>query len=179
MVAQSIATSKLPASGYTHTYFHTMRLDLFKLSTFPSDLRIDDIAATAMDEVDNILSILGINPFHLHSIHTPKAFPSIDTWFLDSENDDTSEAFDDDQELEGTQLNRLIDLANSSRRILLTNKDMCFSCTNGTGYYRCVNCLSLLNVYLLSHGTTLGMTQMTRCQLQCVHLCQMNTKSFQ
>ncbi|KAF7776802.1 hypothetical protein Agabi119p4_5195 [Agaricus bisporus var. burnettii] len=124
VVAQSIATSKLPANGYTHTYFHTLGLDLFKLSRFPSDSRIQDLATTAMDEADSLLSVLGINPFHLHSIHAPNMFPSIDTWFLDTEIDDTLENYDDDdQELEGARLNHLIHLADNLHRTRLTNED--------------------------------------------------------
>ncbi|XP_006459004.1 hypothetical protein AGABI2DRAFT_66018 [Agaricus bisporus var. bisporus H97] len=123
---QGIEKSKLPAMGYSHTYFMTGGLDLAKLSVYPTDLQINDVAAIAFDEVDNLLSILGINVRRLRSRYARHPLPSIRSWFPDVGNEDAVNDMDevgDQEEFDTTHLLSLVTRANDPKRPLLPLKE--------------------------------------------------------
>lgn len=75
-------TSKARANGYNHTHADCDGVDLSLLSIFPSDEDINQFAAQAFEEAQNLLAITGIIPSSAASLNA--TLPSISTWFPDS-----------------------------------------------------------------------------------------------
>lgn len=69
------------ASGYTHTYGNTCKINLKALSTFPSDEQINDAARDAYQQAENLWSLLEVVPALLND--NVFRLPSIHTWFVD------------------------------------------------------------------------------------------------
>jgi len=57
---------KAHASGYSHSYFNHEGLELFALSTYPSDANIELASQSAAEEANSLIMLLGINPDTLH-----------------------------------------------------------------------------------------------------------------
>ncbi|EIW74508.1 hypothetical protein CONPUDRAFT_159809 [Coniophora puteana RWD-64-598 SS2] len=74
--------------GYHHTLFDSIRVDLPRLATFPSDSQIDACSEKAWEEVDSLFMRLGLSPAEFLGDHTEETLrlPSIRSWFT-SETD--------------------------------------------------------------------------------------------
>jgi hypothetical protein len=69
------------ASGYTHGYGDTRKINLKALSTFPSDEQINDAARDAYQQAENLWSLLGVVPALLND--NVFRLPPIRSWFVD------------------------------------------------------------------------------------------------
>ncbi|KIY43701.1 hypothetical protein FISHEDRAFT_52985 [Fistulina hepatica ATCC 64428] len=76
---------KARATGYTHTYFDDAGIDLLALATFPNNEQIDELAYAAMQEVESLLSAIGINSAHLVRMQDliKAQYPSLQEWYPD------------------------------------------------------------------------------------------------
>ncbi|KAM6495644.1 hypothetical protein JOM56_008350 [Amanita muscaria] len=93
------ADPKARASGYSHTYFDHTNIDLRALATFPSDDEVDAAAEMASQEVESLISMLGITPrllYHLQSsTAVPVILPPVRMLLSTSSLDDNARANDD------------------------------------------------------------------------------------
>lgn len=98
---------KAQAAGYYHSYINTHNIDLLSLARFPSPSAITNAARAANDEVDSLITLLGIIPDSLHGVDDiAPHLPPVDTWAPDFDDN-----FDDDEhdaENETEILNRTI-----------------------------------------------------------------------
>ncbi|KXN92068.1 hypothetical protein AN958_10120 [Leucoagaricus sp. SymC.cos] len=100
-MAQTAVNSRLPATRYTHTYFHMAELDLTNLSKFSLSSHIDYIACQAMEDVQNLFFLVGVNIAQLTLLcMLPNPLdielPTISSWCSDSD-DPTQENFEASQ----------------------------------------------------------------------------------
>ncbi|KAJ7828434.1 hypothetical protein B0H13DRAFT_1656272 [Mycena leptocephala] len=60
MLNAETITGKTKANGYSHTYTDNRDLDIRALSTFPSDVEIDNASVRAHEEAENLFALLGV-----------------------------------------------------------------------------------------------------------------------
>lgn len=102
--------SKARAAGYNHTYLNTSGIDLLALAQYPSQETMELAAEQAADEVDSLISMLGIIPLTLHNLTEDYHLPSISTWMddLDDNMSDLNSDFSDDDDNEAEMLEAVV-----------------------------------------------------------------------
>lgn len=60
--------AKTTASRYNHTYLDCTNIDMIALATYPNDNQMNDIAAQAAADVDNLLQVIGVVPARLNTL---------------------------------------------------------------------------------------------------------------
>lgn len=61
----TMSNPKAWASGYAHTYFDTLGLDLINLAKYPSNDEINEVAEQAAGEANSLLGMLSLSPHRL------------------------------------------------------------------------------------------------------------------
>ena len=87
---------KARASGYSHTHTDTRGINLLALSTYPTDLEIQEATNRAYEEAHSILAYLGLTAENLYC--SRPSLPSISSWWADNNTHD--EDSDDDRDLD-------------------------------------------------------------------------------
>ncbi|KAL0563690.1 hypothetical protein V5O48_018374, partial [Marasmius crinis-equi] len=100
------SNAKSAASGYNHMYLNPHKVDILKLSVFPSERDYSRIATSAAAEADSLIMLLGLNPSELHPSVPDKSeehLPGIETFFRTAGEGSNSLAVDDDDGYSGEE----------------------------------------------------------------------------
>ncbi|KAF9472308.1 hypothetical protein BDN70DRAFT_818838 [Pholiota conissans] len=85
---------KARANGYSHTHTDIRDIDFGMLSSFPTDVNIQQASTRAYGEAHSIFSYLGLTPEQLYG--SVVRFPGISTWYTDQDNIDSDSECDSD-----------------------------------------------------------------------------------
>ena len=83
---------KARASGYSHTHTDTRGINLLALSTYPTNLEIQEATNRAYEEAHSLLAYLGLTAENLYC--SRPSLPSISSWW----EDDNSNSLDRDED---------------------------------------------------------------------------------
>jgi hypothetical protein len=92
---------KARASGYSHTHTDIHGINLLALSTYPTDLEIQEAANRAYEEAHSILAYLGLTAENLYC--SRPSLPSISSWWADDNELDEDRDGDCDSDADDSE----------------------------------------------------------------------------